>query len=130
MTNRIGPDPDIYAQDCEFYRYQDQLMWSRFQTAALLEGAVLYAVYELTRSLGAGEKRLLMAAGFLLVLVLSLVTLKDRADAARHLNRIRQYEAERPLSASAWPSNLGYYLLLCAALIINAANVLLFVSRW
>jgi MFS-type transporter involved in bile tolerance (Atg22 family) len=36
---------EVYKQDWDNVRYQDNLRWSRFKTIAAIEGAYLFAVY-------------------------------------------------------------------------------------
>jgi hypothetical protein len=127
----------LYEQDCEFYRYQDSLRWSRYQTAALVEGALLYGLYNLPHAT-LWELRLLMIAGFLLVLIVSLLSLKDTKDANSHLNRIKSYEKElgdayqfKNFIAKDF-DNLpqGKYLMLAAVTLINLFNLALIFMKW
>ncbi len=117
---------EIYQQDCEFYRHQDRLMWGRFQTAATVEAALLYAIF----GLEAGElnKWVFLLSGSVLVLVLCLLSLKDRSDAKRHLARIRGFEKDHPLQAGTWPAWPGVDLMTVGIVIINAVNLYLVFS--
>jgi hypothetical protein len=90
----------IYDQDCQFYRYQDQKKWERFKTAALVEGAIFYALYGTDR-IGVLERRVAILGGFLLLIIVLLISLKDQLDADAFMVRIRQYERELPFPGLA-----------------------------
>jgi hypothetical protein len=89
----------IYDQDCQFVRYQDGLMWSRFQTVAAIEAAMLFGLYQV-QSLGLWEKRALSFGGLILVALACLLTFTDRIDTQSHLARVRDFEkgASRPFT--------------------------------
>lgn len=121
----------IYDQDCEFYRYQDGLMWSRFQTAAVVEGALLYAVYGDQLTLSVCERILLSLAGALLVFVLCMLSLKDNSDADRHIRRIRDFETRAklrlPLPVPGFWVSKGSQLMTAGIVVVNAVNLILLV---
>lgn len=120
----------IYAQDCEFYRHQDQLMWGRFQTASTIEGGLLAVLYVPELGLGT-DARYFIAGGALLVFALCGLSLKDWYDESRHLERIRQFERMYPLRSSKWPRPIaGFALMLFAIMILNAFNVFLLIRHW
>jgi len=130
MSDESTDNEAIYEQDCEFYRHQDGLMWGRFQTAAVIEGAILYLLY------GGGplnvigmERRILLLAGAAIVFLVCLLSYKDRSDAARHLARIRQFETSRPLSHSRL-AGTGFGIMLFAILLINLFNCWLLWNKW
>src|SRR5262245_9864345 len=98
-------------------------MWGRFQTAATVEGGMLAALYVLPSSGVGDDKCLLVLGGGLLVLAISILSLKDHSDASRHLKRIKQYETVTPLPPSKWPGWLsGRVLMILAMLILNIFN--------
>ena len=99
------PDDTIYTQSCEFYRYQDRLMWSRFQTIALIEGAVLYGVYTDIVSAGLWERFWFAIFGFVLIVFLTILSVKDLKDANSYLPAIRAYEKVHNPSytVAPWP---------------------------
>ena len=130
MDNNSEINKAIYDQDCEFYRYQDGLMWSRFQTASLIEGAVLAGLYQ--TGLGQFEQRGLMIFGFLLVLVVCLLSLKDQNDAYSHLDRVMKFEKLGASFASRrWPRFLsGRMLMLAGIVLINIFNTVILINKW
>lgn len=117
----------IYDQDCDFYRHQDGLMWGRFQTAAVVEGGILYFLYGTTEfaKIDKIERCLLVFIGSLLVLVLCLLSLKDGSDAGRHLKRIKQFEESQPLPLGRGRVGSGYWLMLILIGIVNLGNIVL-----
>ncbi len=118
----------IYQQDCEFYRYQDQLKWSRFQLAAIIEGGMLYALW--FPLIGGAEAIAVAFIGSGLVMVLFLVSAKDAYDATRHLDRIKRYEEEnrRPLPLRRRALISGAASIWTAAILISSANALVIIS--
>jgi hypothetical protein len=85
----------MYQQDGEFCRYQDKLRYSRFQTAVVIEGALVYMTwgsYQLGRVTGV----LLALGGLALVVLLSWASQKDEADYKGHLKRIQRQERACP----------------------------------
>ena len=120
----------IYEQDCESYRYQDGLKWSRFQTAATIEGAVLIAVFQV--NLVQLEQRILMAFGFLLILIICLMSMKDETDASSYEDRIKKFEklGERFVPRK-WPRILsGRNLMRCCIVLLNFFNLLMLMMKW
>lgn len=138
MTNEDLVDPScspstresIYIQHCEFYRYQDGLRWSRFQTAATVEGVLLAGLFALDNPLPLGMRIFLtVSAGFLVCLICKL-SLKDVRDAQRHLWMIRQFERSWPIreskvGAKGVAAREGLSLMKQAIWALNGANVLL-----
>jgi len=59
----------VYQEDSNSVRYQNDLMWNRFKTAATIEGLVLFGLFQLP-DLTCWETRSLMIAGFLLVFII------------------------------------------------------------
>jgi hypothetical protein len=128
-----SPIETIYREDCEFYRHQDGLMWGRFQTAAVVEGAILYLIYsDNFKNVGGIERWLLVCAGAVLVFLICLLSLKDRSDGTRHIERIKQFENNKnqPLSTRRWPTGTGFLLMLCAVILMNAFNIRLLFMLW
>jgi hypothetical protein len=120
----------IYEQDCEFYRYQDGLKWNRFQTAATVEGAALFGLHQF--GLSTWEQRGLMIFGFLLVLVICLLALKDETDANSHEDRMKKFEKlGEPFVPRKWPRFLsGTVLMWVGIIVINAFNVVILLYKW
>jgi len=120
----------IYAQDCEFHRYQDGLRWSRYQTAALIEAGLLYCLFRLRAS--PRLKMLLLGAGSALVLTVTLLSVKDEADAMRHLKRIRAFEEGiapfPPRELPEWFS--GKHLMVFSIIVLNGSNLVLMYWGW
>ena len=135
--SNIPPDNrefDIYKQDCEFYRHQDRLMWSRLRTAAIIEAVLLFSRFStlvenaLQRHvpLLGGPLLLLnmVVAAALLVLVLFSVSLKDLEDSRRHLRRIREFELNNPLSDHPPLTPARSTLIFTGIIIVNIVNIL------
>ena len=101
-------EKQIFDRDSKFFLYQDGLMWTRFQTAAVIEGAMLYGLYQLTPHLQRPDKIALVLCGSGLVLIIGILALKDNSDALGHLDRIRQFEDRfgRPFVWRSWPRSL------------------------
>lgn len=76
------------AQEWENVRYQDRLRWSRIQTLTAIEGAALLAAYGNT-PFELDPRLALIAAviAFILVVVVTLLAIKDGRDARTHLTR-------------------------------------------
>lgn len=127
QPNRNSPPDEaaIYQQDCEFYRYQDHLMWGRFQTAATVEGGLLYALYGLGKPIPQPDRFVLQLAGDGLVLLICILSLKDASDAGRHLSRLRKFEGNT-LPSGSFPGGMGVKMMLVAIILINVANAVLF----
>jgi hypothetical protein len=90
------PEPDLYEQDGESCRYQDTLRWSRFQTAAVIEGGLAYAVWGLDNGIGPVTTILLTSGGAILILLLWLLSYMDANDYSRHLGRMQNQETHCP----------------------------------
>jgi hypothetical protein len=118
----------IYDQDCHFYRYQDQKKWDRFRTAAIVEGAVYYALYG-QMSVGLLEKRIAIVFGFLMLTIILLICLKDQADADHFLDRIRQFE-QRSHHGSKGSIRWGRHLMVAAILLLLLAHVVIGFTKW
>ena len=120
----------IYSQDCEFYRYQDQLRWSRFKTASIVEGFVFTGIYKL--SLPLPDLKIFMIIGFFLVLILLLLSWKDMLDAKFHMYRIRKYEEKHLNSTPKKSCRIfkGEHLMISAIFVINILNIYILVIKW
>jgi len=121
----------IYAQDCEFYRHNDKLKWSRFQTLAAIEGAVLLALHQGT--LASQEKRAFLVFGFLLVLIVCLLALKDENDENGHERRLKKFEqeCEVPFERVTFPPiPSGSVLMWIGIVVINVFNVFILIAKW
>ena len=115
---------EVYEQECEFYRHQDNLMWGRFQTAATVKGALVGALFLESARLKNFEPCLALAA-LVLVIALFLVPLKDGSDAQRHLDRIKEFESASPLRDSPWPKRSGYALMIAGFAVLILINAFL-----
>ena len=125
---------EVYKQDCEFYRHQDGLMWSRFRTAVIVEAVLLfsrfstYAENALQRHVPVlGGPLLLLnmvVAAALLVLVLFSISLKDLEDSRRHLKRIREFEHNNALTDHAPFTPARSTLLFAGIIVVNIVNIL------
>ena len=82
----------IYQQDCESFRYQDKLFWSRLQTLSVLEGAAIWAVF--FSNLAGCPIRILAIAAILVVSLICMIALKDYDVALNFLIRMGKYEKE------------------------------------
>jgi hypothetical protein len=135
--SKVSPDNrefEIYKQDCEFYKHQDRMMWSRFRTVAIIEAALLFSRFSslvenaLQRHvpLLGGPVLLLnmVVAAALLVLVLFAVSLKDLDDSRRHLKRIREFERNTPLSNHAPFTPSRASLMFTGIIIVNIVNIM------
>ncbi len=95
----------IYQQDCESFRYQAILFWSRFQTLIVIAFAALGVL--LTKII-IGVPGIILAFGnFILVGLISLLSLKDRDDSKNFINRVSEYEKENKASPIMPKSILG-----------------------
>ena len=77
----IVDDEEVYRQDWENHRYQDRLRWSRFQTASIVQGAFVYAVFVLRNYLSSGERVETAFYGAAMVFTICGLALKDDVDA-------------------------------------------------
>lgn len=135
--SKVSPDYrefEIYKQDCEFYRHQDGLMWSRFRTAAIIEAALLFSRFS-TIVENALQRHIpllggpililnMVVAAALLVLVLFSVSLRDLENSRRHLKRIREFEINNPLSGHAPLTPARSSLMFAGIIIVNIVNIL------
>lgn len=83
-------DKAIYDQNCQWYRYQDALMWGRFQTMAAIEGGMLYGLYQI--KLPPFERHTLAIFASILVAIISRLAMIDGHYASGHLARIKEFE--------------------------------------
>lgn len=83
----------VYDEDCEFIRYHDGFMWSRFQTVTAIEAGMLYGRYQVS-SLTFPEKAALLIFGAVLVLLCCLLSFRNRAASQVHLDRVKRIEKE------------------------------------
>jgi hypothetical protein len=124
---------EAYRQEWRNFRRQARLPWARLQAILLIEGACLAALYVLDLD----AMRCLVAALFasLLVLILSLLALKDQRNAAAHLERVLALEKEfdPPLPPFARPRPVlgmkAATLLAAALLLVNVWNALVIVDQ-
>ncbi len=130
------PDEDnVYQQDCEGYRYQDQLKWNRLKTVIVIEGALLVGFIK-KDSIGFDNAmlRCMLAAGTALVVMVFILAFRDRAHACGYLDRSKDYEgpslaAKREYSWPKWAKRLNGLTLLCSmGVLVIASNLLMFVS--
>ena len=117
----------IYEQDCEFYRYQDGLMWSRLKTAVVVEAALLYAVYDLAVKV-ALERAILVTATAMLVGLVFWIAFRDAAIGSVHLARIRRFERDEPFGSTKGLK--GLRLMQIAMLIVLTIDVGLVFKVW
>ena len=131
-------DVEIYKQDCEFYRHQDRLGWSRFRTAIAIEGGLLLArlstmmtnPFQHYAPLLDGPLLMLTltTAAAVMTLVFFSLSLKDRVDARRHLKRIKEFEKGNPLTEETRFIVSGTNLMLTVIIAVSVVNVLVIVS--
>lgn len=129
MTDDSDRRKAIYDQDCQFYRYQDGKKWSRFQTAALIEGAMLYGLFGPTTT-GILEKRLLLIVGTLLVAISCAVSFKDQSDGDSYLDRIKDFEVATAPFRPRVRFRVGTYLMSVAIILLVAVDLVLIETRW
>jgi len=126
-----GETPDtlsaIYHEDGEFYRYRDQLKWSRFQTASAIEGGVLYTLFQ-ANGVSAWERVALIVLAILLVALLFRLARLDQIDAAAHLRRMARFESETPYERSGRRPFMGAQTTYAAMAVIMAFNVALLIK--
>jgi hypothetical protein len=119
----------VYEQDCQSWRHQDNLQWSRFQTAATIEAGTLYVLYQTTIS--HVEKAVFAPFGFMLVLIVCLLAWKDNRDAHAHLSRtltIQHSVQEWTPAPCSFPPGSGTCLLIAAGATINLLNLIVFIK--
>ncbi len=117
----MSTNETVYAQDCEFVRYQDGLMWSRFQTMAAIEAAILYGQYE-ARSLVGLDKLVLLSIGAVLVFLCCLLAFINRRVSLKHLERVKDFEKGvhiEPFNSQKWA---GAFLW-TVAVVLNGCNI-------
>lgn len=125
MEATVQPS-DIYKQDLESLRYQDHLMWGRFQTATVVEGALLASLYGASGLEVGEDKPFLVLAGGLVVAAICSLAIKDSLDSSRHLLRIKELERETPLPRAAVPWVPGWLTVVLFSLGACAFNVILY----
>jgi hypothetical protein len=131
ITNTMNGN-EIYAQDCESLRHQDNLKWSRLKTATTIEAVVLIGIFQIG-SLDICERRLLMIIGFLIVFIILLIVHRDIIIEKTFLVRIKSYEDlnNHVLQANNYPSVLkGNTLYKLILLIITALNIFITIYKW
>lgn len=87
----------IYKQDCESFRYEDRLYWSRFQTLTVIEGAAIGVIF--TNYIKGGAAIAIAFGTFFLVALIMLLALKGRGDSKNFLKRMDEYEAANGVSS-------------------------------
>jgi hypothetical protein len=124
--NELTVNAHIYTQDCEFYRYLESLKWSRFKTISVIEGAILFALFikQITITL---DIKILIIAGTLLTLLLSIFAFRDINRQGRFLERIKNYENETFRRTNQFLKKITDNFVLAAAVIINLVNIWLIV---
>ena len=120
----------VYQQACENLRYRDELCWGRFKTISIIEGAFLLALYQF--ELQPSESLLIVVFGCVLVLIVSLLGLKDRADTVHYYLRSVELEREMGIAPlyfrALWGKLRGRHLVLAALLLINLFNMLVLIK--
>ena len=117
---------NIYAQDCEFYRYMDKLKWSRFKTISVIEGAIFLALYieKLSPTI---DIKVIILTGIIFIMLLSLLSMRDADRQKRYLIRIKEYENLRFPTGNKLLKITTEKFVGLAAIIINAVNIFLYV---
>jgi len=126
MNNITKEDFIFYQQHYDSHRHQNSLKWNAFRMLTIIEGAVLLALFK--TALISWEIRILMIVGFLLVLFLSLTTIKDQLDSRANLNVVKKFEKKHsiPYKNPKWPNFLsGFNLMLLSLIILNLFNLVL-----
>ena len=131
-TSEIENIRIVYQQACENMRYQDELRWSRFRTISIIEGAILLALYQF--ELKPIESFIIVLFGSLLVLMVSLLAIKDGWDAVAYY--LRSVELEKTMGVS--PINFkwllgeirGKHIFFIALALINLLDVLVLIKYW
>lgn len=118
----------IYQQDCESFRYQDKLLWSRFQTLSVVEGAVASALFIAKIEHIAGI--LTAFVGLLVVFLFCVIAYKDHKDSKLFINRIMNFE-QSPKASRIDPKrvlgmNAGIAILVIFAILL-AFNIYLII---
>ncbi len=126
MNNSKEPNTIVYQQHCEWHRHQDKLKWNAFRMLTIVEGAVLLTLFKVT--LTSWVQIIFMFSGFLIVLFLSLMTIKDQIDERAHLAHAIEFEKQlKPFIKPNWPNFLsGFNLVLSSLVLLNIFNFLLF----
>ena len=116
----------VYEQDCENARYQDNLRWSRFKTISLIEGFFLVAAYQ--GDLRPFDVLIVVCFGCSLVLIVSLLAIKDGFDVDSYFDRINEVEAMmavRPIKFKRLFNRVrGKHLHIIAVVIVNLFNLI------
>lgn len=124
MNEQDSKNQIIYQQNCEFYRYQDKLKWSRFQTVIAVEGGMIFAIYRF--SLSHCDKMLIMVGGSVIVLLVCILSIIDRIDARSFLRKILEYEDKSKKLPVLTP---GFIILIIAIIIVNVFNLILLICK-
>ncbi len=129
---------EIYKQDSEFYRHKDKLTWSRFQTAAAIEGVLLFLRFSepsmsvfknVPPPLGGQIFFLILITGAaILTMILFSISLKDHAEANRHFVRIRLFENDHPLPSHKYSAISSSLLMFIAMIIMAIVNIVIIIS--
>lgn len=128
MTDDENENKRLFlTQARESERFQDGLRWSRIKTAALIEGAMLAAVYSDAINLGPTRRTVAAFFGVLLVGIVCALAVKDGRDARNHLAVIKRLEAE--LNCPPWPDTTtacltGRNLLIAIIALVSVFNLL------
>lgn len=80
----------VYQQDCESFRYQDKLLWSRFQTLSAIEGAVVWAL--LYSSISGVSSIVIAFAATIVVFLFCVIAYKDYKDSKLFIDRVSEFE--------------------------------------
>ncbi len=129
---------EIYKQDSEYYRHQEKLSWGRFQTAVIIEGALLITRFsESSMSTLKSAPPVLGGQIFLLILItgaailtqiLFSISLKDHVEADRHMTRIRLFENDNPHPVHTHFVFSRSHLMFVAMIAIAIINVVVIIS--
>jgi hypothetical protein len=122
----------IYEQDCQFVRYHDGLLWGRLQTAAVIEGGMLYGLYGANMHLGGWEKECLALIGAVLVFFTCLLTFTGRIDIDDHKRRMQKFEkdAGNPFERSKHRYLQAPAFLKIVLVLLTAANGAILWRQW
>ncbi|MGH7492146.1 MAG: hypothetical protein ACREOO_07105 [bacterium] len=131
-TSEVENTRIVYQQACENMRYQDDLRWSRFKTISIIEGAFLLALYQF--QLKPIESLVIAVFGSVLVLIVSLMTLKDTNDSFvyyLYANELQKMMGIQTLSFKPVLGKVrGKHLMIFALAVINLFNILVLTKFW
>jgi len=82
----------VYQQDCESFRYQDKLLWSRFQTLSVIEGAVAGTV--LLSGIKGIPAIIIAFVGLIVVFLICVLAYKDHGDSKLFTTRLSKFERD------------------------------------